>query len=300
MNHELKYIRAFLTLAEELHFSRAAARQNLTQPAFSRRIRDLEKALGTPLVKRTTRHVALTDAGQAFLSQARQGIGYIERAVTLARQAAEGAVGELRVGYMSFAINGRLPAIVRSFRNENPDIHLDLVYMSTAEQRMALMEHKIDIGFLVGTVDNTHIRCTPFDHDTYVALLPKNHHLARKRKLTLYDLATQPFVFGDAAHWGALREPVFTMCHQLGFFPEIVQEASNSEGIFGLVAAGTGVSIYGGCARNIRRHGIVIRNLADVQQRVPMYAAWDSRSDSTVLVRFLDFLEGCDSTGASH
>lgn len=300
MNHELKHIRAFLALAEELHFSRAAARVKLTQPAFSRRIRDLEKALGAPLVKRTTRYVALTDAGHAFLIQARQGIGHIERAVTLARQAAEGAVGELRVGYMSFAINGRLPAIVRGFRNKNSDIRLDLVYMSTAEQRMALMEHKIDVGFLVGTVDDTYIHCTPFDYDTYVALLPKNHHLARKKNLTLYDLANEPFVFGDAAHWAALREPVFTMCHQLGFFPEIVQEASNSEGIFGLVAAGTGVSIYGGCARNIRRNGVVIRNLVDVQQRVPMYAAWDNRSDSTVLTRFLDFLKGCESTGAPH
>lgn len=295
MKHQLSQIRAFLALADELHFNRAAAQLNLTQPAFSRRIRELEDALGTPLVKRTTRRVSLTDAGQAFLSQARQGLGYIDRAATLAQQAASGSAGELRIGYMSFAINGRLPEVIRQFRIEVPDITLNLIYMPTAAQRTALMENKIDIGFLIGRVRDGLIHSEPFDDDTYVALVPRSYRLARKRVLRLSDLADYPFVFGHEGHWAALREPALRMCHQAGFFPDIVQEAPNTEGIFGLVAAGIGVSIFGGCARNIRRSGVAIKELVDVQERAPICAAWDSRSESKVLVRFAEFLQASRS-----
>ena len=294
MKHQLSHIRAFIALADELHFNRAADRLSVTQSAFSRRIRELEESLGTTLVKRTTRRVALTDAGQAFLSQARPGIGHIDRAAALAQQAESGSAGELHIGYMSFAINGRLPDVIRQFRLEVPDVTLNLTYMSTPTQRQALMENKIDIGFLIGGVHHGLLSSMPFDYNRYVALLPKTNKLARKRRIRISDLAGEPFVLGTADHWGALRKPVFQMCHEAGFFPYIAQETTNTEGIFGLVAAGIGVSIFGDCARNIQRQGVVIKDLEDVDDLSPICATWDRRSESQVLRHFVEFLRKSD------
>jgi DNA-binding transcriptional LysR family regulator len=291
MRFDLRHLRAFCTLAEELHFNRAAERLHLTQPALSRRIQALEEVVGTPLLKRTTRSVELTEAGRAFLVQCRLGLGHLEHAVTVARRTAEGETGELRIAYMDFAINGRVPELLRAFREAHPGIRLDLRFLATSHQRVALMEHKIDLGFLIGALDNPRICNFPFDQEAYVALLPATHRLANVKELRLADLANEPFVLGNGENWSAYRDRFFVLCHQAGFFPEIVEEASSSEGIFGLVAAGAGVTVYAGCARNIQRRGLVIRPLEDVRETIPVFAAWNTAEPSPGLVRFTTFLK---------
>lgn len=283
---DLRQARAFLFVADELHFGRAAARLFMTQPALSRTIRTLEEAVGVPLFERSTRRVRLTPAGDAFAAECRLALGHLERATASAMNAAEGREGRLRVGYMDFAINGRLPQILKAFRAKSPQVMVDLEYIPTAMQHTALMEGRIDIGFVIGEFRGQKVLNQLVDRDDFVALLPEGHRLAAKAPIRLADLAEEPFVLGSEDTFSSFRQLLFPLCHTAGFFPRIVQQASNTSGIFGMVAAGVGVTLYAGCARNFRRAGVVVKPLADVVEKIPTYAAWVADHPSGALARF--------------
>lgn len=287
---DLRQARAFLFVADELHFGRAASRLFTSQPALSRSIHALEDAVGTPLFERTTRRVRLTPAGEVFAAECRLALGHFERATTAAQDAADGSVGRLRVGYMDFAINGRLPQLLKDYRERHPRDVLDLEYNPSAKQRTALLEGRIDIGFVIGEFESQKVLNVQVAQDDYVALLPNGHPLAAKRNLGLADLVDQPFVMGSEDAFSTFRALLFPVCHAAGFFPNIVQQASNTSGIFGMVAAGVGVSVYAGCARNIRRVGVVVKPLVDVGEFIPIFAVWVVDNPSPVLQRFKDFL----------
>jgi DNA-binding transcriptional LysR family regulator len=287
---DVRQARAFLFVAEELHFGRAAARLFTSQPALSRTIHALEEAVGTALLERSTRRVRLTAAGEVFAAECRLALGHLERAATAAADAAEGRVGRLRVGYMDFAINGRLPQLLQGFRSKYPRDVLDLEYNPTTKQRTALLEGRIDIGFLIGEFESSKVLNVLVERNDYVALLPDAHPLASRRTLRLSDLAEEPFVMGTEDAFSSFRRLLFPVCHAAGFFPNIVQQASNSNGIFGMVAAGVGVSVYAGCARNVRHVGVVVKSLADVTDIIPTFAAWIADHPSEVLKRFKEFL----------
>lgn len=283
-------LRSLIVLAEELHFGRAAARLYTTQPALSRGIRALEEAVGVALFERSTRRVRLTSAGEAFAAECRLALAHIERAAGAAHDAATGRAGRLRVGYMDFAINGRLPPLVRDFRAQYPRTALDLEYLPSARQHTALLEGRIDIGFMIGEFESTRVHNVLVDQDEHVALLPDAHPLAARRTLRLSDLAGEPWVMGSEEAFGTYRRLLLPLCHEAGFMPEVVQQASNSSGIFGMVAAGVGVTVYAGCARNVRRIGVVVKPLADVSATIPVFAAWVAEGASEVLGRFTEFL----------
>ena len=290
MRFDLRHVRCFVLLAEELHFGRAAQRAHMTQPGMSRLIRDLEQDVGVPLFARTTRTVVLTEAGKAFLAESREALARLERAVTSARRTAGGEVGVLRIGYMDFAINGRLPEFLNSFSRYRPEIRLELSFTPTLQQQEALLADRIDIGFMIGPFEEAGMASYAFDDNRYVALLPITHPLSNVRVLRLADLADQPFVLGSGQNWGAFRTAFFAVCHRAGFTPRIVQEASSSEGIFGLVAAGAGVSVYASCVRNLQRRGIVIRDLDDVADKLVTCAAWATPVRAPAVTVFTDYM----------
>ena len=290
LKFDLRQARAFAFVADELHFGRAAARLFMSQPALSRSIRQLEEAVGVPLLERSTRRVRLTPAGDAFAVECRVALGHLGRAVNAAQQAAQGREGRLRVGYMDFAINGRLPRVLQAFRDRHPRVDIDLQYLPTALQHAALLEGRLDIAFGIGQFDSPAVVNLLVEQEDFVALLPETHRLARSATVRLGDLATEPFVVGNEASYSSFRTRLFSLCHAAGFFPRIVQQASNTSGILGMVAAGVGVSIFGGSARNLQRVGVVIRPLAGVQETIPTFAAWVADHPSPVLRRFRETL----------
>ena len=287
---DLRQARAFLYVADELHFGRAAARLFMTQPALSRTIRTLEEAVGVPLFERSTRRVRLTSAGEAFAAECRLALGHFELAAAAARNAAEGREGRLRVGYMDFAINGRLPQLLKTFRAKYPQVSIDLEYIPTALQYAAILEGRIDIGFMIGRFEAQKIENRLVEQDDFVVLLPEGHRLAGRASVKLADLAEEPFVLGSEDTFSSFRALLFPLCHAAGFFPRIVQQASNTSGIFGMVAAGVGVTVYSACARNFKRAGVVARPLAGVKEKIPTYAAWVCDHPSEALRRFADLV----------
>ena len=145
---ELRHLRSFLAVAEELHFGRAAARLYISQPPLSQQIRRLEDELGARLFHRTKRRVELTPAGKAFLTEARQTLAQAERAVRAAQRAERGELGELVVGYVTSATYGPLPDVIRTFRKRFPDVDLRLQNLRSMQQRQALIDRRIDVGFV--------------------------------------------------------------------------------------------------------------------------------------------------------
>lgn len=287
---DVRQVRAFLVVAGELHFGRAAERLFTSQPALSRTIHALEDAVGVSLFERSTRRVRLTSAGEAFAAECSLALGHLERASTAALEAADGRAGRLRVGYMDFAINGRLPSLLQGFRAGFPRAVVDLEYNPSSKQRVALLEGRIDIGFVIGEFESQKVLNVLVDQNDYVALLPDTHPLASRRTLRLADLAEEPFVMGTEDAFSTFRRLFFPVCHTIGLFPNIVQLASNTSGIFGMVAAGVGVSVYAGCARNLGRVGVVVRPLVDVSDMIPTFAVWVADNPSEVLHGFRDFL----------
>lgn len=289
---DIRQVRAFLFVADELHFGRAAVRLCVSQPALSRTIHALEEAIGTPLLERSTRRVKLTPAGEVFAAECKLAFGHLSRAATAAQDAADGKIGTLRIGYMDFAINGCLPNLVSGFRTQFPRDIVDLQYSSSAKLRKTLLEGRIDVGFVIGEFQSPTIANVLVEESDYVALLPDTHKLARAENVSLLALAQEPFVLGSEEDFSTFRRHLMPLCQSVGFYPNIVQEASSTTGIYGMVAAGVGVSVYAGCARNIRRVGVTVKPLVDVTETISTYAAWSPDNTSEVLRRFIEYIAG--------
>jgi DNA-binding transcriptional LysR family regulator len=294
---DVRAARAFLFVAEDLHFGRAAARLHTSQPALSRTIHALEETLGVSLLERSTRRVALTAAGEVFSAECRLALGHLERAVTGAQDAAIGRVGRIRIGYMDFAIHGSLPWLLKGFRSKFPNDVMDLEYYPSVKQKAALLEGLIDVGFVIGQLDSPKVKNVLVDLNDYVALLPDLHPLAKQPRLRLSDMAKEPFVLGTEDGFGGFRSLLLPVCYSRGFFPNIVQETSSTGGILGMVAAGVGVSIFAGCARNWKRDGVIVKPLVDVTDYIPTYAIWATDNQSGALKRFGDFVLANSGSG---
>lgn len=262
----------------------------MTQPALSRTIAFLEDAVKAKLFVRTTRQVQLTEAGYAFQKECSLALEHIEQAVRVAQSAAKGDTGYLRVAYMDFAINGALPDLIERFQARHPGIRIELFHMPTSEQKEAILNSTIDVGFLIGPFIAPNIESVTFSVDKMYALLPTSHPLNKQRSLALRDLALERFVIGSANKWAAFRSLFFTMCHAAGFTPEIVQEASTSDGIFGLVAANIGITVYPSCIRNITRRGMVAKPLSTRGTELETQACWGSHVATPSKRVFTEFL----------
>jgi DNA-binding transcriptional LysR family regulator len=261
-------------------------------------IHNLEKAVGVTLFARSTRKVRLTPAGEAFASECRLALAHLELASSAAQHAAGGGDCRIHMAYMDFAIEGRVPQILEAFRAQEPGISVVLEYMPTAAQHNALIDGRIDIGFMTGEFKAHKIRNMLVEEHEFVVLLPEHHRLAERPSLRLADLANEPFVIGSEDTFSSFRALVFDLCRTADFFPKVIQEVSNSNGIFGLVAAGAGITIYSGSARSIRRNGVVVKMLADVKQRIPVYAAALVDHRSPTVHAFLDLLSAGSRTAA--
>lgn len=288
MHLELKHYKAFIVLAKTLHFGRAAEQLNMAQPQLSRLVKFIESEVGTDLLSRTTRKITLTPAGEIFLEQGLMLIRQAENSIIATRKAAEGFLGSVRVSYMDFAIGGPLPRILRSFRHKHKNIDIVLHHMWTEQQRRALLERTIDVGFMIGPFDHPEIASIPVSFEKLMVVLPESHPMASLAEINLRDLADEPFIFGTASSWRPFLDIVERICLHHGFLPRVVQEPFNTDAIFGLVSAQLGVTIYPERPFSMYPRGVVVRPIQGVGDQVCTIAAWDKRNASKTLVNFLD------------
>lgn len=276
LRFDLRQVRAFLAVANTLHFKQAAEGLCITQPALSRLIKGLEENIGAELFSRTTRQVELTMAGKLFMGECQQALIHLERATHLAQHASRGDIGHISIAYNDFSINGVLPSILELFKEQHPEISVDLVYMPSHQQHKALLDQEIDVGFLIGPLELDGIDTYRAAMENIVAILPRRHHLADRKCLSLEELANEKFILGTESGWSEFRHYIFNICRRAGFSPQVVQEASTSSGIFGLVAANMGISLYSDCISRFQRDDIAIVALDDDDYTVETIAAWSS------------------------
>jgi DNA-binding transcriptional LysR family regulator len=290
---ELRHLRYFVAVAEELHFGRAAARLRIAQPPLSRQIRDLEREVGAALFSRAKKRVQLTHAGRAFLPEARLALGQAERARQTAQRAARGEIGRLRVGFVEAAtFSGVLPDVLAFFRMHLPEIGLELFEMSSLQQGEALREGRIELGLLHSPPPDAErwLRVERVLKDPLVAAIPRGHQLAKRARLTLRALAREPFVVFPRQNGPALYDRIIAACRAAGFSPSVVQEAAQMHTLVGLVAAGVGVALVPGSIVRLRRPGVVYRPVRDLMVDMGMWVVWKLGEESPVQASFLSIV----------
>lgn len=302
---ELRHLRYFIAVAEEKHMTRAAERLGIQQPPLSMQIRALEKELGVQLFRRQPRGMELTDAGVAFLDQARVILEQVDRALATTRRTARGEQGRVVVGFTSSApFHPFVPRVIRAFREMSPLVSLVLEESGSSELVQGLHDEEIDAAFIRSPVaDVVGLTVRPLLQEKMVVALPKGHPLAssaRKKKSTqtrsaplpLADLATETFILYKRPGGPGLYDTIITACRSAGFSPHVGQEAPRIISTLNLVAAGLGVSLVPESLRRLQMDGVVYRRLADnAQLTAPLILACRRGENAASVQRFIDLVQ---------
>lgn len=286
---ELRHLRYFLAVAEELHFTRAAKRLGIGQPPLSQQIQQLERELNTPLFRRLPRGVALTEAGLAFFLDAKAILAQVDRATRNVQRIGRGDQGAITVGMINSApFNPSVQRIIREFRQRYRSVQLSLTEASTPDLAKAVIAGTLDVAFarpLITSNPGVIVEAL-LDEDILIAL-PADHPLARQRSLSVGALADEPFVLFPRVIGSGLYDEIIAACQRAGFSPRVEQQASQVTSIVNLVAAGLGVSMVPASMRQINSDGVVYRRIEEPAPRAHMSLIYRDSSSSPSLTNFL-------------
>lgn len=283
---DLRLLRSFVAVAEELHFGRAAERLHLSQPPLSMQIKRLESDLGTRLFDRSRRHVALTEAGRALLGHAKHLLAEASRAEEHVRRIERGESGALAIAYAPTATYEVLPSLVRAFRATHPDVRLELRETPSRDQPEAIREGRVEVGFACGPLERVvELSVSTLVVETLVAVLPSRHPLAGRSSIPIGLLAEEPFVLVRPDVEPAWADASARALRRARAAPEVAQYTDTKLALLGLVAAGVGVSVVSSSMQRIRRDGVVFAPLTGLSVRLPLVVA--SRSDPSPRARAL-------------
>lgn len=241
---ELRQFRQFIAVAEELNFRRAAERLHMAQPPLTAAIQRMEEELGILLFERNNRVVRITEAGEAFLREARRTIAQAERAFRTARRSATGLQGELRVNFVDSTANFIIPRVLKLFRQAHPDVEVELQEATTADQLVSLQADRIDVAFVVLPINPEAL----FDvatiyRDRWVAAIQDAHPLAGREEVSLFELRDDPWILFPGRYGPGVYERIVASCEEAGIVPRIVQRVRLMQTAIGLVAGGIGVAL---------------------------------------------------------
>lgn len=284
---ELRHLRSFVVVAEELHFGRAAERLHMAGPPLSKRIQRLEAELGFPLLERSTRKVELTAGGQVFLARARRLLEELDTARSEAARAHRGDTGLISVGFSGSASWALVPKVLRAFRERYPAVRIEPRSDLLSERQLtAIGEGRLDVGFVRKPSRDPEIVTRTVWREPLVAMLPADHALAGMSRVPIAELAGEPFV----SYWESmpLAGVVGAACERAGFTPDVAQRAGESYGVACLVAAGFGVALVPRAATHMRIAGVRFRPLPRAQTEfTTMDMAWRRHDPSPVLRNFV-------------
>lgn len=258
---EVRHLRYFIAVAEELHFGRAALRLHIAQPPLSQQIRRLEEMVGHALFLRTSREVRLTAAGEELLERARHTLRKMEADVSAVRKIGRGEAGTLTVGFIGSGMLTALPKMLGRYRRRYPQVDLQLRELYTAALIDTLLNGTVDVGFLrdAGPVDG--LRVETLLAEPFMVVLPRKHPLAGQKSVAVKSLQHEPFVLFARAYGSAAWKKTMDLCQAQGFMPRVVQEAPQWLTIMTLVGAGLGVTIAPACVKQLSVPDTVCRKL---------------------------------------
>jgi len=282
---ELRHIRYFIALANELNFSRAAEKLHISQPPLSRQIKELEDEIGAKLFHRTKREVTLTKAGKSFLQDAYQIMDSIEQASINAQLLNVGLEGELRIGFTG-AVQDLVPSLL-AFRKIRPDISVKLLNLSTEKQIDALNNNVLDIGFISRSEDFNKIEVRPVRKFTFFVALPEKHPLASAETVSLRSLKDETFVMTQKSIGLLYYNSIMDIFKKVGFTPKISYQTNDLQTVLALVSAGVGITITPSPFYQIK--GIIKKEISDINLTITASLAWKKENYSDITKEFLLF-----------
>ena len=286
---ELRHLRYFVAVAEELHFTRAAERLGIQQPPLSLQIQQLERELGTPLFRRLTRGVELTEAGAVLLDGARRILEQVERTKAGVESRARGETGIIRLGFAGATLSQPLIfKIVQAYRACYPGVVLSPEQSNTPRLVMGLRSREIDIAFVRPPVANMDgLAAEPLVEEPMVIVLPASHPHAGDPALPIAALAEETFILLPRAIGVLLHDAVIDLCRAAGFDPKLGQEAPQIPAIVHMVAAGFGVSVVPQSVTQSRADGVAFVPIEGAVLPAPIWLAYRRDARSTVVRNFV-------------
>lgn len=285
---KLHLLRYFAVLAEELHFGRAAERLAITLPPLSSAIKTLEQELGVQLFERSSKHVALTAAGQAYLAEVRVVLDRVAQAGEAARAVAAGRLGWLDIGFTGSMVYREMPRIVRAFAREAPGIEVNLREMSSSEQIEALLHRQLHAGFVNTSTVPPGLQHLPLAADHLVCCLPEDHSLARRRSVPLRALAQESFVMFARDVAPANHDNVIALFHRAGIHPRTRHAARQWLTVVSLVAMRMGVALVPATLAQAGVQGVRFVPIAGLRHPTAGVLAWHQQTDAPALRAFIN------------
>ncbi|MSU88492.1 LysR family transcriptional regulator [Rhodobacteraceae bacterium 2CG4] len=287
-NIEIRHLRYFLRVAEELHFGRAAEMLGVSQAPLSQQIRQLEERIGVRLFDRTTRTVRLTPAGTALYDHAQEVLSTLEGGIRSAQAAGGLTSGTLKLGAVYVAVFTFMSAAMRDFASRNPQVRLDMQIHTTEEQLALLKDRRIDVAFVRPPRTAAGIAYREVHREGFVAALPAESPLARKPDLGFADFRDQRFVTYSSIVGASYQDVVIQHCRKAGYRPNVVQEVSHTHTIVTMVAAGIGIGIVPAWVELTPMRGVVYRPLTELPRAVALVVAWREDSMNPFVRDFVD------------
>lgn len=298
MSVEIRHIQAFLAVAADLHFGRAAMKLNVAQPALSRTIQDLELLLGVQLLERTTRSVQLTDAGRIFREEGARLLHQLEQTIHMTRGARSGEIGSLSVGYIDILLGGPILEILSHYQRQYPAVRVDFVPRAPDVIAELVAEKQLDCGLALSPINDNRIDTQCIFVEPAVAVIPSGHRMAFRSKLRLGQLAEETFILPPRFGWGDLHRRLEAMCLAEGFQPRIGQEAHGSQAILGMVAADLGIGVCPESMTTSVRGGVLAKPLSDCPLYFETHFIWRKDDFSPLIRNFAAIVDSFEVQGS--
>ncbi|MGY4794774.1 LysR family transcriptional regulator [Lysinibacillus fusiformis] len=282
---DIRKMRYFIMVAEELNFSRAAERLRMAQPPLSQEIRKLEEELGVQLFHRTKRMVELTDAGEIFLQGAKQTLFQLDKAIKETQLAAEGKIGCLIIGFVDST--EIVIEVLNKFRERFPKIHLTLREMTTEQQLKALYEKQIHIGFIRSEQNNEILASEVCSEESLRLVLHQDHPLATLPEISLQLIKEEPFIMFPRHLGPNFYDLIISYFWDHGVSLNVVQEAVQMQTIVNLVATGMGISVVPSSVESYQRPGVIYKKIKETTPTVNLYVGWRQNEISPAIAHFL-------------
>ena len=289
---ELRHLRYFIAVAEELHFTKAAERLHIAQPPLSQQIQQLEAELKVKLFHRQTkRQVQLTEAGKVFLQEAYQLLVQLETAVALTQRIGRGQTGRLRIGFTSLVIYDLLPLILPEFHAQFQEVELVLRELTTSQQEQALRDSLIDVGFAHPPLEDDTLSYKCIHKQTLVVALPSTHSLAQPEQISVRSLLNEPLIVFPRYLAPGLYDRIMSLFEQENCQPNITQLAIQMQTIIALVSARMGVAITPSSLQNLQRPGVTYRPIVEQVPVIETAVIWQPESLTPILENFLQLTQ---------
>ena len=279
---EMRQLRYFVAVAEELNFTKAATRLHISQPPLSRQIALLEGEIEVQLFSRNKQRVELTSAGREFLPEARRTLDCAQTAVATAMRAAKGELGRLAIAFGGSAAYTFLPALLRTFHSQFPGVRISLVNLPMTGQLKALLDQSIDVGLLITPIKHPAIASVVKTREPLVAALPSGHPLAGKSRIRLRALAPYGHVVFNRTG-GGFYSSILAYCRRAGYEPTVIEESPRIESVIGFVACGMGVAVVPGMARKLDIADVVYVPLEESYAALSYALAWRKENRNAAL-----------------